>query len=737
MSQSVWAYFVVLMGIVSLVTVNYIGNFANNNELDYYALKEIQQSAMMDSIDFIHYREEGEFRISPETFIEQFTKRFANVAGANRKYQITFKQVIANPPMTSVLIESTPNTTLASQQTIDDLIINNEMHGILLLDKPVVNVTKSNLEPPSLSIKTVYKPCPYVNGKMDTNVAAAATVYVKGIETDDRLGELTSKVNIKNTGSLFASRSGDGYLEQVYQLGIRKVNGQEVDSTYLISGTIKDASGRIKEGTESVILNAGDKCMPVVERPTVYLDPPSECGVGAINVNINTISSQMTDIYYQIDNGAVTKISNQKTAKVTISNIGEHTLKAWATPAGAGQDSSGAYLHMSPEKFGRYTVLDANNKINLNYTSSVPKNTWTQDNITIKLNPTFTRGEVNEKNTSWNWWTDIMPTATGSWEGLTWYSVNRGEQTKVLSAEGRRRFRVTVDIPASDIGLGCNNVRLSSDLEEVFLIDRTNPNSCYVTSNGPASGRWTNRDVTLTGHGTDSNSGIKSISLQFTGATTDRTQPNSGIIQAEGTSQVTPICTDNAGNKRTGATYIVKIDKTPPVINSISCTNTAACSVNSGRQNIIGSWRVSDSVSEIQSGQANFSEQEFANQWDNSFKLSGSMTKAIGFHEPDKGISELYAFKVSAMDNAGNEASRIVNCPARIKNYTTVYTYKCSCTCDLHHGDQLSCIDCNNAKTKSECEAFTGMATGKVTGLWIRDTSVPPARVPTSCTWTK
>ena len=31
MSQSVWVYFVVLMGIVFLVTVNYIGNFANNN----------------------------------------------------------------------------------------------------------------------------------------------------------------------------------------------------------------------------------------------------------------------------------------------------------------------------------------------------------------------------------------------------------------------------------------------------------------------------------------------------------------------------------------------------------------------------------------------------------------------------------------------------------------------------------------------------------------------------------
>jgi len=337
--------------------------------------------------------------------------------------------------------------------------------------------------------------------------------------------------------------------------------------------------------------------MQVVERPTVYLDPPSECGVGAINVNINTISSQMTDIYYQIDNGAVTKISNQKTAKVTISNIGEHTLKAWATPAGAGQDSSGAYLHMSPEKFGRYTVLDANNKINLNYTSSVLKNTWTQNNITIKLNPTFTRGEVTEKNTSWNWWTDIMPTASGNWEGLTWYSVNRGEQTKVLSAEGRRRFRVTVDIPASDIGLGCNNVRLSSDLEEVFLIDRTPPSSCYITSS-VASNQWVNRDVVVTGKGSDSNSGIKSISLQFTGATTDRTQPNSGTVSAEGISYVTPVCTDNAGNVKTGSRYTIKIDKTPPTVSCNCSRGTLGTSISRYcSSGINGSYNISDNGS--------------------------------------------------------------------------------------------------------------------------------------------
>lgn len=163
-------------------------------------------------------------------------------------------------------------------------------------------------------------------------------------------------------------------------------------------------------------------------------------------------------------------------------------------------------------------------------------------------------------------------------------------------------------------------------------VDNTVP-TCTVSSNPNV---WTNKDVTITGKCSDSQSGCSSSNVTTT-------------IKTEGKNSYSPgTVTDNLGHSTTCGTKTVYIDKTAPKISLI-------------RNN--GSVAIKGEATDSLSGVASYS-------WDS--KSWTPYTKAVSKNDvPTYGKQNTHSFYVK--DNAGNVASKDIRGYKTCEN-TTVYT---------------------------------------------------------------
>ena len=163
-------------------------------------------------------------------------------------------------------------------------------------------------------------------------------------------------------------------------------------------------------------------------------------------------------------------------------------------------------------------------------------------------------------------------------------------------------------------------------------VDNTAP-TCAVSSNPNI---WTNKDVTITGKCSDSESGCSSSKVTTT-------------IKTEGKKSYSPgTVTDNLGHSTTCGTKTVYIDKTAPKISLI-------------RNN--GSVAIKGEATDSLSGVASYS-------WDS--KSWTPYTKAVSKNDvPTYGKQNTHTFYVK--DNAGNVASKDIGGYKTCEN-TTVYT---------------------------------------------------------------
>ena len=74
MKESLWGYWLIVLGLGVLVVMMLLQNYTTTNEQDYYLIKEVTEAALTDSIDWAHYRKYGEVRIVKEKFVEDFLK---------------------------------------------------------------------------------------------------------------------------------------------------------------------------------------------------------------------------------------------------------------------------------------------------------------------------------------------------------------------------------------------------------------------------------------------------------------------------------------------------------------------------------------------------------------------------------------------------------------------------------------------------------------------------------------
>ena len=106
MKDSYWAYWLILLGIFIVVIMMLVQNLTTTSTQDYYLLKEINEAAMVDAIDYSYYRKFGEIRINKEKFYESFLRRFAETTSLATDYTVSYYGIYEAPPKASVEIKT-------------------------------------------------------------------------------------------------------------------------------------------------------------------------------------------------------------------------------------------------------------------------------------------------------------------------------------------------------------------------------------------------------------------------------------------------------------------------------------------------------------------------------------------------------------------------------------------------------------------------------------------------------
>lgn len=162
MKVSVWGYLFLVLGLLGIVLINVFGEVTISDQQNYYSLKEITKSAMLDAVDKTAYQQglgydginqitdpesihcnsgvPGTVRIIKERFVELFLAKFAEEADLNRDYKITFLDIDECPPKVTVKIESTQTFSFIQKafgmKKTEDATVTNILSGILETDEP-------------------------------------------------------------------------------------------------------------------------------------------------------------------------------------------------------------------------------------------------------------------------------------------------------------------------------------------------------------------------------------------------------------------------------------------------------------------------------------------------------------------------------------------------------------------------------------------------------------------------
>ena len=122
---------VVIAGLIGLAIIMLFQNITTNNEQDYYLLKEVAEAAMTESVDVAYYRTTGEIKISEQKFVENFIRRYAEVASFNANgYKIEFYDIMEVPPKASIRVTSKSDTYKITTDAQNFDIVN-ELNAIL------------------------------------------------------------------------------------------------------------------------------------------------------------------------------------------------------------------------------------------------------------------------------------------------------------------------------------------------------------------------------------------------------------------------------------------------------------------------------------------------------------------------------------------------------------------------------------------------------------------------------
>lgn len=116
---------IIVLGIIGVSIIILFQQITTSNESDYYLLKEITESAMIDAIDISYYRDTGDLKIIKEKFVENFTRRFSeSTVLTGTGYTINFYDIMELPPKVTIAISNSTKDYKLNGETLDYNIVN-------------------------------------------------------------------------------------------------------------------------------------------------------------------------------------------------------------------------------------------------------------------------------------------------------------------------------------------------------------------------------------------------------------------------------------------------------------------------------------------------------------------------------------------------------------------------------------------------------------------------------------
>src|SRR5262245_13671160 len=193
--------------------------------------------------------------------------------------------------------------------------------------------------------------------------------------------------------------------------------------------------------------------------------------------------------------------------------------------------------------------VDATPPITTAAAAPVPNSAgWNQTDTTVTLNATDSGSGVQSIHYSLSG-AQTAPTVTASNPAFV-----------SITAEG------TTTVGYSAVDNAGNNESLKSF---VVNIDTTAPVTTAAGTPCPNSAGWNQTNTTVTLTATDSGSGVASVRYSLSGAqtapTVNSSNPASVSITSEGTTTVSYLATDIAGNSENSKSFVVRIDKSAPL----------------------------------------------------------------------------------------------------------------------------------------------------------------------------
>lgn len=131
MKESFWSYLFIVLGIFVIIVMMLVQDLTSTSEEDFYLTREVMEAAMVDSIDYGLYMEEGVIRMIESKFVENFTRRFAESVNDSKGYQIEFYEIYEYPPKATVVVKTTSRSFSVTADSETSFDINTVLSGIL------------------------------------------------------------------------------------------------------------------------------------------------------------------------------------------------------------------------------------------------------------------------------------------------------------------------------------------------------------------------------------------------------------------------------------------------------------------------------------------------------------------------------------------------------------------------------------------------------------------------------
>jgi len=132
MKESVWAYWIMVLGLSIMSVMTLLQSYTTTSEQDYYLIKNVMEASMYDAVDYGYYTDTSTLKMNGEKFVENFIRRFAEQVNINKDYHVVFYDIYESPPYAAVSVSARgQDGTIIKTEDGGNSDVVNRLSGIL------------------------------------------------------------------------------------------------------------------------------------------------------------------------------------------------------------------------------------------------------------------------------------------------------------------------------------------------------------------------------------------------------------------------------------------------------------------------------------------------------------------------------------------------------------------------------------------------------------------------------